>query len=404
MGVLRSRFLKESIKRVGSKTPSFFLAIFLFMPLITTMGQVDGRSPTLLPISVLALVIAAVTLILFLVFVPIAIASEKVSEEYSPPEGVGVASDPFWTDVEKLPYHFIVDVNYWRGQINLTEYAYNNVDGNSGTPILGGSYGVGMDWNWGFSVGAGYEFFHNDWNINAKYTLFGNSQTSNITNATNGPNAIGSLFALRSIALGNNAITSASSTISFLWNNLDALFDKKFHFRENIVAFTKIGLETSWLWLKDEAKYSGGATLGTNTLTSRSEAHLWGIGPKAGAQANFLFTDAVYLLGSFDTSLKYMINRSSYVEINEANASDSINFRSRNEFLSPTIDLEIGLGFARYFSEETKFVQLEANYQVHYLFQQNQLLTPEPLTPPRFQSNNADIGFQGFTISLSFRY
>lgn len=358
---------------------------------------VDERLSKYIQISVVSLVISVTVLILFCVFIPKALAQEKNEEDFTPTTShYATGADRFWSKVEALPYHFVVDVNYWRPQMNQTEYAYGNTNGGTAAPIKGGAYNIPVEWKWGFSLGAGYEFFHDDWVLNAGYTYFSGSQGASVVSTS------GTLLATRAFALNGQSVNFATSNLSITWNNLDALLDKKFHFRENTIIFTKVGLETAWLKLDDITKYSGGS-LGSDSVNSRSESRLWGIGPKVGARANFLFADTFYLLGSLDTALKYMINKAFYIE-NGPLAANAIDYKNRSEFLSPTIDLELGLGFAKYFSRNKRFVQLEASYQGHYLFRQNQLLTADPFTTPRFQTSNGDLSFQGLTLSLSFRY
>jgi hypothetical protein len=65
--------------------------------------------------------------------------------------------------------------------------AYSNNSTNAAPTINASGINSPMNWAFGFSIGAGYEFFHYDWDCLAKYSFFtttANSSASNTFNTT----------------------------------------------------------------------------------------------------------------------------------------------------------------------------------------------------------------------------
>jgi hypothetical protein len=312
---------------------------------------------------------------------------------------VGTGSDQFWTDFEALPYHIEVSMNLLRPQVSSTLFAYNATSSNTTPPINASGVNVPINWSLGFSVGAGYEFFHYDWDFLAKYSFFTTTENGSISTPLGG-----AILPALSLGLLNQTVTSSNSKLGFTWNNLEILLDKKFHFRENLLLFTSLGLESSWLSYSQKTTYSGGSLLGLQTATVQRTSHLWGIGPGAGLKTNWLFSDSLYLKGFTTGAFQYISQNTYYGETSAVAGYNSLIFKDSQDFVAPTLALGLGFGYAKYFASDARFIRFEILYEQRTFFRQNQLLNVAPATTPRFTHAGDDLSLQGFTFKIDFRY
>jgi len=307
--------------------------------------------------------------------------------------------DPFWTDFESFPYHFEVSINLLRPQSANTLFAYKSTSTNVTAPIDAIGVNTPVKWALGFSVGAGYEFFHYDWDFLAKYSLF----TTTEKGSTSTP-LIGAVIPSLGLGLLDHTVGNATSVLGFTWNNLEILLDKKFHFRENLLLFTSLGLETTWLSYSQKATYTGGTYLGPQSAVVKRTSHLFGLGPEAGLKSNWLFADNFYLKAATTGSLQFIYQDTYYVEKSALPGYNALFFKDNENFIAPTLSLSLGLGFAQYFACDTRFISFELLYEQRTFFQQNQLLNVLPAANPRFTHATSDLSLQGFLFKIDLRY
>jgi len=310
-----------------------------------------------------------------------------------------VGSDPFWTDFEFLPYHIEVGLNVLRPQIAGTLFAYSASSNNVSPPLSASGVNASMDWSVGFSVGAGYEFFQYDWDFLAKYSFF----TTTLNNTVSSP-FNGSILPALGVGLNGQRVSGSTSKLGFTWNNLDITLDKKFHFRENLLLFTTLGLESTWLGYNQTVTYTGGPFLGFQSATVKRTSDLWGIGPEVGLKTNWLFVDCFYLKGFTTGALQYISQNTSYSETATYQGYNPLIFSDSIDFVAPSLSLGLGFGFAKYYCADARFIRFEFLYEQRTLFRQNQLLDVAPYTTPRFTHSANDLSLQGFTFKIDFRY
>lgn len=311
-----------------------------------------------------------------------------------------LGSSEQWRDTECYPWHINASAHLYRADSNSAPFAYFKDGLSTTTPIYGGiTQSVPHKWKWGFSVMAGRQLYHYDWNLNAEYQYFASKVSQKV--ASEGSSA---LIPLQGIALNGTSVTRAQSQNSLLLNQLDVDIDKRFHFRENVLLNMGTGVRTTWLKNNDNSQYAGGDTLSLNTLSVRQSNQYWGIGPLAAMRARWLCSKIFYLTAESDASLEYTVYHARYNERQSNVTSATINMYDKASYLAPSLALRVGAGFADYAFCDDAHVSLDLTYDAQFFWRRGNTLQAEPFSTTRFVTQSGDFSLQGFALTLSVSY
>lgn len=320
---------------------------------------------------------------------------EMTCEEFFCPLG----DDLFWSAQECMPWCIGAAMNIWRPGLSDRAIAYGNVSFSESTPIEGRTVKIPMRWRIGFSAEVGHNFFHRDWMLSLGYTYFNELATTAVGNAF-----LSTLMPLVSVNVHGNQVNRAEGSIRVFWNDLTFLASKNFHFSENVSLQGALGIDSSWLLLREDVVYTGGDFLAGRTSSVKELEKYWGIGPKMGVRSKWLFMGSFYFRGDLLMALEYGIFNLLYLEKLSATPSASIQIRERETGLVPMLDLGLGVGIADYLCDKKYFATFDLSYETRFMWRQNEWILVDPLSSPRYSLSNSDLSFQGFTIKFGLSF
>lgn len=311
-----------------------------------------------------------------------------------------LGSDVEWSDTECYLWHGYLSCHFYREMSGDESFVYSREAGATTLPIYGGrGKGFSPKWRWGFSLGVGTQFYHYDWDVDARYQYFGSCVTRDVTKTEGG-----TLIPLRSVSLNAGQVAKARGKNTFVLNELDIDLSKRFHFEENLLINAILGVRNTWIKNDQTLFYTGGATLGNRFVKVEEDNRYWGIGPLAGVKARWLLFDHFYLLGEGDISLEYVVNHSSYTELEKSVSAATIQLSEVKQYLAPTIDLKIGCGLAEYVYCNEAHISLDFTYDTQFFYNRSNAFNIEPYASVRYTRPNHDVTIQGFALSLTILY
>ncbi len=80
--------------------------------------------------------------------------------------------------------YIFADALYWHADVTNAEWAFVNNTAAVTAPVSGTNQELAFKWSWGFRVGLGYEFDHDQWDSDIYYTWFRSSAASGSTSST----------------------------------------------------------------------------------------------------------------------------------------------------------------------------------------------------------------------------
>lgn len=331
----------------------------------------------------------------------------------------GVMTSSASPDVNGYGFNIWAGGIYQKASIGGTEFTYTDNDPASSLPIRGRLKEIDFDWDWGFRVGAGYKFEHDNWDVNLWYTYFDSSGSKNVSSGLNG--SVIPVRASSKITTGCNNFGSfflaeiAKSQFDANFHVLNLELGRDYFISGNLTLRPHFGLESVWIDLEQIIRYSGGETadggLDVNTVRVKDDNDFWGMGPRAGIDSKWFMGYGLNIFGNASAAALY-----GHVDVDHSerfslcSADNNISISANTHRIVPTMQLQIGLGWDRYFNNDKQHVRLRIGYDSTYFWRANQFIDVDDVRAqsqagiPKFERVSEDVMMQGlmFDAKLSF--
>ncbi|MBM3191663.1 MAG: MOMP family protein, partial [Chlamydiae bacterium] len=184
-------------------------------------------------------------------------------------------------EVDGVGLFLSADALLWKAYSGGSEYAYTDATVLAGYPISGSVRQADFDWSWGARGGIGYNFDHDGWDIYLNFTYFHSSSSDSVSVPSTA--SVVPLKGDAGLVSGTfDSCLSANTDFKFTYYNLDLDLGRDYYVSKSLSLHPHFGLKNSWLTLKQNTHYSGGAYLGNNFFEEEDSSKLWGIGPSTG--------------------------------------------------------------------------------------------------------------------------
>lgn len=306
-----------------------------------------------------------------------------------------------------MGWRISVDVLYWQTKVGGTEYAVG-LNGYTNSTFARKYYvqEPRFQWDFGFKVGAGYNFEHDGWESNLEYTYFRNNAHDHVAQ-NHLPSAVLSPIIDEAAILGAPNFDTALSAGGLLpyategkayvrnkYDNLKLDLARDFFVSKYLSVKPSFGVQATWINLRRNVKFTGGGTaftaidnnyssqmavtktytargLGSNFVREYARSEFFGIGPKAGVDTrwhlveNFCFyanTEAALLFGRFklDRALT-----------NTAQTGNSLDGYFSFHRLNPTVRFDLGVTYDKYMMCDTQHLGISLGYENVYYWDVN---------------------------------
>lgn len=291
-----------------------------------------------------------------------------------------------------------LDLLLWKAKVAGTEFAYSNDHYSVDQPIQGRSKECKFDWNWGFRVGVGRNFQHDQWSASLDFTYFKSSGNARLTGGTTS-----AVIPLKGPFSQPSHI--AKSSIKNTLFNVDANLYRHYFISAALSVKPIIGLKNSWISLKQIVWYNDGEDLGFNTAQTLDKNKMWGIGPKIGVDTTWYLKNGMHVFGLFSGSLLY-----SYFDVYQdsnvtpSDALDLYMVEQKHRFI-PTLQVSLGLGYSRYLRDKQNYLVVRLGYETSYYYRANQTLSLQEFNNTfRFTNISDDISMYGVTLSAKLYF
>ena len=293
------------------------------------------------------------------------------------------------------------DVLYWQAKTGGTEYCYTNSSltpaSTAVLPITGNVKELDFSkWDWGFRVGAGYNFEHGDWDIYANYTYFTDNNSTITTAATVHPVNFRHIVSNTLTATG---VTKATSQLKFGFNRIDVELGRDFFVERYLSLRPHIGLMTAWITQNQRSQYTGG-DLGLNTVTVKQNNSYWGIGPRMGMNTKWFSCNGFSILGNVSGGLPYGRFDMDYdQEFSIDSETNDIDLDGDMHRFTPTVQMQLGFGYDRTVSCDNQ-ISVFLAWDIQYWWRASQHIVRE-LDYARL---GEDMSLQGLTFHIQWGF
>lgn len=324
--------------------------------------------------------------------------------------GALFASDPktergWYVDVEPL---------LWRTKTGGVSWVL--IFDQANYPLQGTMRSLGFDWNWGVRVGMGKMIGAENWDINAYYTGFNNTQDQKVIDSYSSYDDV-----TGSTAQGK---TTGSFKGKINLNQVDVNIGKSFFVSKHLHYHPYAGLMAAWIkqrynlltFNEIDATQTSIPVAGTLNQNLVDQCKVFGIGPKVGLDTKWYLCNGFKINAALAGALLqsyYDVYRNEHINLS-AVGDDPIDITNDLEApmhrLMPHARLLLGLGYEKFFMEGKRKLDLSLNWEMNYFWRANQTVNNYSNYPSdvsfaegagvriKYYRYSEDICFYGLTI------
>lgn len=319
----------------------------------------------------------------------------------------GVYTAPARADVDGYGFFIWAGPIYQEAHVGGTEFVYTDQDPAATLPIRGRVKDIDFDWDWGFRVGIGANVEHDNWDVNLWYTHFDSSGSKSVDGGFNG-----SLIPLKSSASIVGACngftefeysTIAKSQFDADFNIINLELGRPYFISRDLSFRPHLGLESTWIDLQQVTRYSGG-NLDVNTVHVKGESDFWGLGPRGGLDSKWFLAKGFNIFGNLAAALLYgRFDVDHREKFSLCQNTNRISLSANTHKFVPTVQVQLGLGWDRYFNDQKQHVGIRLGYDASYFWRANQMIGNEfnrtsTSRAPKMNRTSEDVSMHGLMI------
>jgi hypothetical protein len=286
------------------------------------------------------------------------------------------------------------------------------VENKSTSSNLTNSKAVGLNWDWnaGCRVGIGYNVPHDGWDLSLTWLHF-NTQANRYQKAgsnqilwpslTHPAELIGS-----SPSIGGGGFQKTKAHWAMNLNQLDLDLGREFYVSKWLTLRPHVGLRNAWLNQHMKVSYnrlSNGAGSFTSGIDDqiKMRTNFWGLGLETGLDTQWGLGCGWSIYGDASFAFLYGFHEPDRTD----ELSNGIKFKWVNMDWSfrgtrAIADLELGLRFDAWTDDERVHFRVQAGWEHHCYFNQNQFIHfVDNSAIGNFVGNQGDLTLQGWTLS-----
>lgn len=318
-----------------------------------------------------------------------------------------------------LGFYVFADPLYWHADVDNTdrEYLAKQITMNEFlTPInsSGPNQQLAFKWDWGYRVGLGIDFAHDQWDANIYYTGFQNTsdKSSFTVPASGGVNVLNGAVPLSTDKVGA-AILSGSAIAKLHFNVIDVELGRFFKVSPTVSLRPHVGAKAAWIKLteKDALKclfdfpISGLIVPGVYHINNTNKS--WALGPSIGVNSSWFFGTAIRqhfsIFGDLSGALMFSHFQNKHTEFSRVSQGGFSPLHLNRNLLVPMLSGIMGLAWDTCMRGGKMHCAIRAGYELQYWFRQSQRIFFSNFESNYIRSED-DLGLQGLTLDVRFDF
>lgn len=262
---------------------------------------------------------------------------------------------------------------------------------------------IDFEWDVGFRVGVGYNMPHDGWDLSLTWLRF-YTDGHRSSHANSDETIYPRLAHPGDIAADNNTCQKLHGHWHLHLNQLDLDLGREFFVSKWLTFRPHIGLRTDWIWQKLRVDYDNFVQFHKD-VEVKDKDDWWGIGVQGGVDTQWGLGGGWSIYGNFDAAILYGFHQASFDDQNGFSTQKFVDTKNSYHISHPVLDLQLGLRWDYMFSHDRFHLGLQAGWEHHVYFNQNQFMYfVDDYNNGVFVSNQGDLTFQGWTFGARFDF
>lgn len=298
-----------------------------------------------------------------------------------------------------------------KAQENGLEFAVETEQGES--PKLNGksrTKNLHFNWDWGFRVGLGANLPKDGWDLSLNWMRL-KSDDHNSEEAEQGETLLPVLAHPGGIAeglFGDGRATRSSSRWRLHFDELDFHLGRQFFVSKWLTLKPLAGIETAWINQTNLVKYDGLLDVAFREGRVHLSSDYWGAGLKAGLDTQWGILCGFSFIANYSASILYGFFKTGHSEqasLIDGMVEELFTFTDFYHISRLCTDFLLGLRYDTFLENERYHIGIQAGWEQHLFFGQNQFIRfSDGTAQASFFANQGDLSLQGFSAQMRFDF
>jgi hypothetical protein len=262
-----------------------------------------------------------------------------------------------------------------------------------------------FEWSWGFRLTGGLNLECDGWDTALTWTRWNTTAKTHFSAGQNNE-----ILPTAPTPLNAGLLTAghASARWRLHLNVLDWELGREFYVSRCLTLRPMIGLRSAWISQKFRATYDElPVIVSTEDVKDRERCKYWGLGPLGGIDTQWGLGCGWSIFGNYSASLLYGFFKTPFRERLDTVVPPNIKNRTKNFYhVGRAIsDMQIGLRYDWLACDECYHLGVEAGWEHHMFWGQNQFMVfVNDIMPGKFIANQGDLTTQGYFVRVRFDF
>lgn len=308
------------------------------------------------------------------------------------------------------------DLLYWTSMVGGTEFAYTDNGRVISYPIQGRTKEIDFGWDFGFRVGLGYNFCHDNWDIYAQYTYFGNDGSKSTSAGCNSV-VIPMRGGICSDAVNGGAWLArrAKSQFDLNFQSVDLTIGRNYFVSQFLSLRPSFGLKAAFIDLEQQTVYSCGDdtttfcgvdfnSFGVNNLKLREDSDFKGVGPEIGVNTKWHLAKGFSFFANAVGALTYGFFDVDYRERYSGDESHQIKLSANTHKMVPHAQIHAGVAYDLFFDCDAQHIGFSLGFDGQYWWRANQMVKIDDMAPLKYERWSEDLSMHGVTFEVRWDF
>lgn len=303
-----------------------------------------------------------------------------------------------WQDDDMYGISLRGEALFWKTTVETFSYTESvNNNSSSTLPDTGTKRNVNFDWDWGYRVGAGYDFLENEWGLDLAFTRF----SSKARNRAQADYLVipASTDMLNTIGTNPAYASNVSAHFDNTYTALDGKLMRRFNVGDLVRLYPFFGVKGAWFDQKQTNTFTG-ENLASDTNYVRKYTYSFdGAGPKVGTCSKWAMACGFSWYANCAASLLFGDSKGTFKESYSLGSDYKTTYTSVTNRTVPALEMDLGLEYLYRFQDVAQMLGVKIGFNGEYFFNQYQSMNTTVDS-----QNFGGLGFYGVNLGAFWMF
>lgn len=276
------------------------------------------------------------------------------------------------SDDEMYGFRLSGEALFWKTTADVSASAYSTTSDPDTAPNTDTKLFTDFDWDWGYRIGANYQFCERNWGLDLRFLQFKADSDVTTTAPAGGQIVPSSIDGVLGSAISNGTASGNRVKQKFenKYTSLDGLLQREYTAGKDVKFYPGIGVKGVWLSQDVRNVFTGGQIVGTNQYVETDDQTFRGAGPKFALASTWMLDYGFSFYADFAASLLFGRTKDTYKQSLTYGSDYKVKLTSNFDRAIPVLETLFGIEWKYVFEDSAQALGLNLGFDGQYFVNQ----------------------------------